>query len=104
MGLLETMVLLELDGAPGQEPMGPLEQVGALDQEPMGLLWRPWDSLRLDVAPDQEPMGRLWRSWCLSGDHGILLETTGPPGASWGPRLKTNGPLERPEAQLKSLP
>ena len=82
--------------------MGPLEQAGALDQEPMGLIWRPWGPLRLDGAPDQEPMGRFWRLRCPSGDHGALFETTGPPGASWGLRLKTNGSLERPEAQLKS--
>ena len=30
------MGLLELNGAPGEEPMGPLKQVGPLKQESMG--------------------------------------------------------------------
>ena len=43
------------------------------------------------------------------GGHGVPLGTTetswrqlGLHGASWGPRLKTNGSLEGPEDQLKS--
>ena len=70
---------------------------------PLGIqTMRSWGALRLVGAPYKEPFGRLWRSWCPSGDHGAFLETVGPPGASWGPILKTNGSLEGPEAQLKS--
>ena len=41
---MKTMRPLELDGVPGEEPMGPLEQVGPLKQEsagPFGDNWGP---------------------------------------------------------------
>ena len=75
----------EQAGAPEQELFGPLKQVGLLNKEPTGPLWRPWVMGLLEQAgaPDQEPME--------------------PHGTSRGSRSKDNGSLEQGALNQESM-